>query len=721
MKIKSKGIFLFALATVLCFASACGEDARKDYLIEYESEGAQTLSAATDELATANASSVAYYKFNEGSGGVIHDETGDHDGVLVNGSADSWEEGEYGNALEFKTNRNQYVYVEDSPDLSPSAITIEMIVKFESASRYITLQRLLFKDWAYNVFLETAGTPYLSFNLYTETNTAWETAKVRLNGEVFDGEYHHIAFCYDGTTGLTRAYFDYWCEDSVYLAPGIIMPSTKNYPLYIGAGFWADRVQQASTVTFDTLKISSSALYAYDFIGPAPLDDNYLTGIQQEETVGELINDVPFVEENGAQIKDVSTETLGQITGTPSYTSNGLYLEQGVTEAQFTVDEADYTSGNLGVEVVVKLDETHRPNEYTQLDGTILYKENDFMICTYVYDAGGGTLGYIVTFRVNIADAGLISVENQMCVNYNIYDGNEHHLALNYNALTMTMDGYIDYRKVISKNFSDMAVSDTQFTMTDSPILVGRSIHNWQGDGWYSRVRLSDGNVATKDMYGYEEASEGGGTETGDLVANVTFSERLGSMVSMDSTSYANDAYLTGDAAFVNEGEGRVLQVPTENGGAAYMQNNASLNGASVSVVLDVKLSENLSYGLHRLVFKDFQYDICIDVKSGGVGISSKLNTKKDGWITRVNASANELLDGEWHQIAMTYSSKNSLVCLYLDGEKIASQSWGGDLVASAHDLYFGSGYWNNALQQGFSGMIDNIRIYNYAISEETL
>ena len=151
----------------------------------------------------------------------------------------------------------------------------------------------------------------------------------------------------------------------------------------------------------------------------------------------------------------------------------------------------------------------------------------------------------------------------------------------------------------------------------------------------------------------------------------------------------------------------------------AYINNSSSLCSSSLSLVINVKFDPYSSYGLHRLLFKDFQYDLCVDIKSKGASISTKMNTKKDGWLTRASGSANSLLDGNYHEIIMTYNSHSGVVSLYLDKVLIATETWGGEILSSSNNLYIGSGYWANALHQGCCCYIDSLSIYDYAITLE--
>ena len=716
-----KKVPLILLSLMSVFLSACSVEtssSMSEYLPEISSSDTHTpLTSKDDNLPETNDNTVLYFKFNEGSGSFIEDETKyHHDGTVINLNNNSWVEGKYGNALSFKTNANQYVYVEDSPLLTPSEITIEFIVKFESASRYIPLQRLIFKDWAYNVFIDNSGTPVINFNLYSESNTAWETAKVRLNGEVYDGKFHHLAFTYNAVSGLVRGYFDYFCEDNVYLSPGLLMPQDRNYPLYVGAGYWADNVQQASTSIVDTLRISSTDLYATDFLASNVYSDNYLETINNETSIGEMRYDIDLLNNNEGNIIDQNNNVLGGMTvGNATYSVDGLYVKQYEQEAEFSVDKEQFTSGNFAIEAIVTLDENSKPKITDRADGTILYKADDFMICTFVYDAGG-TYGNIVTFRMNLdKNAGLISVENQMTVNYNLYDGLPHHLAINYDALTMTMNGYIDYKKVVSKTI--LGATDPFFTLSDSPILLGRSISNWNGDGWYKHIRLHDGNVTSKDMFGYSEEIGEEILESGKEVVNVNFNEDVNSNVSLDYSLNNNSCYFLGESKIKKENGISYLNITKDEKDAAYINSSASLKSSSVSVDIKMRLNlDNLTYGLHRLVFKDFQYDMCLDIKSNGIAITSKINTKKDGWITRTIGDASVLLDGEFHSLKMTYNSSIGVIRLFVDDTLVAKNIWGGEINSADTNIYVGAGYWSNGLHQGLSCDIDELKIYNYAI-----
>jgi hypothetical protein len=98
---------------------------------------------------------------------------------------------------------------------------------------------------------------------------------------------------------------------------------------------------------------------------------------------------------------------------------------------------------------------------------------------------------------------------------------------------------------------------------------------------------------------------------------------------------------------------------------------------------------------------------------SGGNGINwahSGLSPLSIGGSTNVN-------DGAWHHIAGTYDGTNRV--LYVDGQIDASDTPTGTISVSTHPVLIGE----NAQATGrhWSGLIDDVRIYDYGLSREEI
>jgi len=72
---------------------------------------------------------------------------------------------------------------------------------------------------------------------------------------------------------------------------------------------------------------------------------------------------------------------------------------------------------------------------------------------------------------------------------------------------------------------------------------------------------------------------------------------------------------------------------------------------------------------------------------------------------------------GKWIHIAATYDG--SVYKLYIDGEEVASSRNNQPFTNGCKFLFIGSAH--NGAAYGFQGMIDDVRIYNYALSQNDI
>jgi hypothetical protein len=76
------------------------------------------------------------------------------------------------------------------------------------------------------------------------------------------------------------------------------------------------------------------------------------------------------------------------------------------------------------------------------------------------------------------------------------------------------------------------------------------------------------------------------------------------------------------------------------------------------------------------------------------------------------------ITDGQWHHVGLVYDLDGLHRYLYVDGAQVAGDTDPVGGVDSNGDLYFGTG---QMLEPGsfFSGLIDDIRIYDEVLSAE--
>jgi hypothetical protein len=91
--------------------------------------------------------------------------------------------------------------------------------------------------------------------------------------------------------------------------------------------------------------------------------------------------------------------------------------------------------------------------------------------------------------------------------------------------------------------------------------------------------------------------------------------------------------------------------------------------------------------------------------------IYTKLNIYLDG--IHLFEPGPSVIDGIWHHFALT--GAGSVVTCYLDGQPIATGTYGNPMNSSSADLYIGAAYGGGPFYDHFSGAIDEVRIWNVA------
>jgi beta-galactosidase len=80
---------------------------------------------------------------------------------------------------------------------------------------------------------------------------------------------------------------------------------------------------------------------------------------------------------------------------------------------------------------------------------------------------------------------------------------------------------------------------------------------------------------------------------------------------------------------------------------------------------------------------------------------------------TEVEGSA-DVNDGRWHHLAGVYDGKK--ISLYVDGKQDASKAAWGNGDKNNYPVYIGEN--SESLGRPWNGLIDDVRIYSYALSE---
>lgn len=109
----------------------------------------------------------------------------------------------------------------------------------------------------------------------------------------------------------------------------------------------------------------------------------------------------------------------------------------------------------------------------------------------------------------------------------------------------------------------------------------------------------------------------------------------------------------------------------------------------------------------------EWNYGLGFCIHSGSNIVRYHLKTDKGSFYTGNGSTS--LNPGDWYHIAYTYNGKSAIS--YVNSKKDFEQAITGIVLIDPTTLAIGAGYWNN--NEYFVGMIDEVRVYERALSEE--
>lgn len=218
---------------------------------------------------------VAYWKFDEGTGTIAHDETGIHNGTLVNGPL--WTTGINGNALWFD-GINDYVVVPDSSSFSSlDQMTVEASIKLDS-----------FNPGVKHIVGKADGRPYHpgdewslqildhTIAFYVSNGSTIYSSLFRAEAEVNETDtWYYITGVWNGTN--FALYINDKLADSGTSLQGTSQDS--NVPVYIGA--MPDWSWTFFDGIIDEVRISNKALNPSEFLYQPSCDNGVQDGDEE--------------------------------------------------------------------------------------------------------------------------------------------------------------------------------------------------------------------------------------------------------------------------------------------------------------------------------------------------------------------------------------------------------------------------------------------------------
>lgn len=214
---------------------------------------------------------------------------------------------------------------------------------------------------------------------------------------------------------------------------------------------------------------------------------------------------------------------------------------------------------------------------------------------------------------------------------------------------------------------------------------------------------------------GRDAASAPGGVGEPGLVAHWRFDEEKGRGIK-DSSGFGNGGEMVG-AQRVAGKVGRALSFGTP-GSFVKIPYSASLNlGDAISIEAWI-CPRDTGEASRILVSKNDEYALRIDNPREGNRISFFVHVGQPAvtWEPRVSSQGPPKLN-VWHQVVATWDGTESR--LYLNGELVGTRKRVGKPNPNPYPVMIGNWEYPSCHGTHFGGLIDEVRIYNRALSAE--
>ena len=291
-------------------------------------------------------------------------------------------------------------------------------------------------------------------------------------------------------------------------------------------------------------------------------------------------------------------------------------------------------------------------------------------------------------------------------------DGNELTLG-DWHQVVMTHDGtndviYLDGAMANTKAVTG-TLNATQYPLGMGFDPIGGSLYF---DGSLDEVMLFDAAMTAEqvaDLYAQQSTAP---TFEPGMVANYPFDGNA-----LDATSYANHGQMNATTPTTNRfGFGSKALAFNGTSSTVTASNSSALNGGTTTVTFWVKPNTLPEQGeAYLMSFGGWQERWKISLPSHGKAVWT---TNETSGISDMDAGdGHELVPGVWTQLAFVHNGSQDQI--YVNGALANSKDVTGDLNPTTYDL--GIGY--NPIDGGnyFDGAIDDIQIYNFALSDTAI
>ncbi len=621
---------------------------------------------------------VGYWKMDEGVGTTTLDSSGNNNTGTLSGAG--WTSGKYGIGTSFDGINNNIISINDSPSLSVSNITESLWVKINATTG--NYQVFGWKGSTYEISMSNSRQPRFGITT-TGGRSVCDASSTILNLN----QWYNLTLTYNGAT--IKGYVDgqevVSCQHAY---PGNIVDSGTAFTL-------GDPTYDANGV-IDEVRIYNRAL------SPAE--------------VSALYNSAPgpvgywdFDEKAGTIAEDKSGNSYDTTLTSPIWVS-GKY-------------GSALKLGGSSTASIINIDSRVRYSENITLTGWYYHKA----------DTGGGPWSIMTNTAAPDGDGFWWHIKYPGNILYLRTEDNLHGESDGTGTPFVTSGSWYYITTIVGTNKFDIYVNgilywswtpNASFSWSninsDTLYLYLGSTYGSYMDGYLDEVKLY--NYARTQKQIIEDMNAGApATSAKSMVAYYKFDEGNGATAynSGNGGSSLNGTFGTGSSAPTWLNEGKLGKALSFNG----ISNYYNINDPGTNSSLD--LTDNLTISAWVKKNQDSNYSVLIDKSysnawswylhgNGSMQIDAMVNgTYVSGWVL---TSTNIFKRDIWQHIVWTYDGVTAKI--YVNGSKqnITQKSNTGPLGINNSPIKVGIRSDNYG---PFNGLIDEVKIYNYALTDE--
>ncbi|MDD4924653.1 MAG: LamG domain-containing protein [Dehalococcoidales bacterium] len=658
---------------------------------------------------------VAHWKMDEGEGRTVYDSTpNNNDGTLVlAGSATSsaWVSGKYGSALNFDGS-NDYVDAGNGSSLTiTGALTVEAWIKADSFTCDTYFCQIVDKYYSeYHLRITNAANGQ-KIQFYVNSGSIAVTGKTPLSTK----EWHHVVAVFSPNNYL-KVYLD-GVEDGAKTTGVPASTNSSAYSLLIGRRVDIDGAYFEGLI--DDVRIYNYARTAEQIrqdynaglatkLGPSGKDCSSDPASCMSEG---LVGYWDFEERSGTTAYDSSDyANTGTLTLGPSWVSGVKPLAggaEGGSALSFdgTNDYVDCGNGtSLGGMTQMSIEYWVKPPAYNGTNSYILYHG--------YWDTGYGTLIYRHDTSNKIKHCFRNTAASAQCFDATYTPNEWTHMVMSWDGNQMFL-----YKNAVYQGDSTGPAGGTITPQVN--LKFGRyTAALGHFDGLIDEVHIYNRALSAEEVR-YHYNKEG-------PVAEWRMDEGEGGTV-YDSTPNNNDGTLVGSAISSAWVEGKYGSALSFDGVNDYVNvaDNTIFNNNSITVSAWVYVKDwTMSSTLKAIV--QYYYP---DTTPSGYSLYLIANngfsfTARDGIIPGKGVQVTGYSLNTWYYLTGEYDYPTGTLSLYVDGVLVDSDTMVGPISYADYptnmQLKIGEDYITTAGRH-FNGLIDDVRIYNYARTLEQI